>query len=95
MSAPCPEFGFIITVVAREGASQADADAIVADLMTMLDVNGLVGVVGGGRAKTIAVRREGSQATDQDRLLVQDWSIRWSNDANVAIGPIVDLGPSA
>ena len=33
MSAPCPVFGFIITIAARDGASHAEANTIVADLM--------------------------------------------------------------
>jgi hypothetical protein len=95
MSAPCPVFGFVVTITPREVDDPTALDPIIADLMTVLDADGLEGVVGGGGAKTIAVRREGSQATDQDRQLVREWSARWSGAANVTIGPIVDLGSSA
>ena len=82
MSAPCPRFGFIVTLAPEE-------PRIVEDFQRLLTGHGLEAT----RAGTLAfiVSREGSQATNNDREIVRAWSNRWSNVALITVGDLVDL----
>jgi len=91
MSAPCPVFGFLVTV---RLASPGDAGAVVHDLMATLDRNGLT-ATGGHGALDYVVRREGSQTTDDDRDRLREWADRWAGRVTVAVGDLIDLNPAA
>jgi uncharacterized protein YggL (DUF469 family) len=95
MSAPCPVLGFVIRVTLTPSASDADADAIVDDLMAFLENHGLVGAGEGARTLEFVVHREGSQADERDRDTVRDWSARWARSATIDVGPLADLNPAA
>ena len=95
MSAPCPVLGFVIRVALAPSASEADADAIVDDLMAFLENHGLVGAGEGAHTLEFVVHRDGSQADERDRDIVRDWSTRWTQRATIDIGPLTDLNPAA
>ena len=44
-----------------------------------------------GRTREYLIRRDGAQATDEDRTLVRDWASRWASIASVDVGDIVDI----
>ena len=83
MSAPCPRFGFLITLAPQE-------PRIVEDLHRFLTGHGLEAARAGG-ALAFVVTREGGQATNDDREIVRDWSNRWSNVASITVGALVDI----
>jgi len=91
MSAPCPVFGFIVTARLRDARREADLDLLVADLLTVLESNGLVTRQRGRRGVRYAVSREGSQATHADRELVLGWSERWRSVVEIDVSDLVDL----
>jgi len=83
MSAPCPRFGFLVTLAPQE-------PCIVEDLHRFLTGHGLEAVRAAG-ALAFVVTREGGQATNNDREIARDWSNRWSNDASITVGDLVDV----
>jgi uncharacterized protein YggL (DUF469 family) len=95
MSAPCPVLGFVIRVTMNPSAVESDVDALVDDLMSLLERNGLVGAGEGDRTLQFVVHRDGTQAVEQDRAIVEAWSSRWAHRAAIEVGPLADLNPAA
>ena len=73
----------------------SDVDALVDDLMALLENNGLVGAGEGERTLEFVVHRDGTQAVEQDREIIQSWASRWTLRATVDVGPLTDLNPTA
>jgi uncharacterized protein YggL (DUF469 family) len=94
MSAPCPVLGFSIRVSLLDATTDADADAIVDDLMAFLENHGLVGAGEGARTLLFVVHRDGTQADDTDRAMIREWSKRWTGNAAIDVGPLTDLNPA-
>lgn len=94
MSAPCPVLGFVIRVTMNSTAAEPEVDALVDDLMALLETNGLVGAGEGDRTLEFVVHRDGTQAVEQDREIIQSWSSRWTRSAAVDVGPLTDLNPT-
>lgn len=94
MSAPCPILGFIILIELRDSADDAHADALRAALGELLESNGLTLAGGGRRRSRFVVRREGSQATEADRRLVEGWAAERGDVASVTVSDLVDLDPT-
>ena len=91
MSAPCPEFGFIIRIKLKASASDQNASLITTDLISILEQNGLVVGRVGHRALDFVVSREGAQATHSDSELLMDWASRWTDEATISVSDLVDL----
>lgn len=91
MSAPCPTFGFVVTMALRPEIDEADVDALVDDFIDLLESNGLQTGGVGDITLEFVVNRDGGQATDTDRTLVRDWALRWTEKAAIDVGDIVDL----
>ncbi len=83
MSAPCPTFGFTVRL------QRNDADLLSA-LRALLDEHGLESYVVSRAPTTLAVSREGTQATDADRALVVAWAAG-RGDAVTSVSEIIDL----
>jgi hypothetical protein len=64
-------------------------------LTELLDAHGLVASGGGRRQMLFVVGREGSQATEAERALVQRWAVEWSGEAAIAVSDLVDLSPAS
>jgi len=94
MSAPCPVLGFVIRVVLHDSATDSDTDAVVDDLMAFLENHGLVGAGDGARTLQFVVHRDGTQADENDRQMVREWSRRWTTNATIDVGPLTDLNPA-
>ena len=95
MSAPCPILGFTVRVDLHESAaSQREAltEALTALLAT---THGLVASGGGHRQLLFIVTREGSQATEAERQLVERWAAEWNQVATIAVSDLVDLSPAS
>lgn len=94
MSAPCPVLGFVIRVTVNPATAESIVDALIDDLMALLETNGLVGAGEGDRTLQFVVHRDGSQATEHDRQIIAAWSPRWTDRATIDVGPILDLNPT-
>jgi hypothetical protein len=71
--------------------SDAERDAMLDELIAILDQQGLAADGHRGRTMEVRVRRDGSQATDADRAIVRDWAARWTPYVAVDVGDITDL----
>ena len=104
MSAPCPEFGFVLRAIldSSEAEPGASVGAFTGELIELLESNGLTtygavddvhheAVGGNGVAVTFNITRDGAQATDADRRLVAEWANRWATNARVIVSDLVDL----
>jgi hypothetical protein len=90
VSAPCPALAFSVTLILSQDVSDTERDAVVADLIALLDRHGL-SAAHRGRRTELVVRREGSQTTDADRAIVRAWADRWADRLGVDVGDLRDL----
>jgi uncharacterized protein YggL (DUF469 family) len=95
MSAPCPILGFTVLVDLRAPAKDSQRGALTQSLAELLASQGLVSSGGGGRQLLFVVGRDGSQATEAERQLVQRWAAEWSHVAAIAVSDLVDLSPAS
>ena len=91
MSAPCPILGFTVRADLRASVEEAQGEEMVRALMDLLATHGLVASGGGRRQLLFTVSREGSQATEAERQLVQRWAAEWSSVAAITVSDLVDL----
>jgi len=95
MSAPCPILGFTVLADLRASVEEAQGEEMVRALMELLATHGLVAIGGGRRQLLFTVSREGSQATEAERQLVQRWAAEWSSVAAITVSDLVDLSPAS
>jgi len=91
MSAPCPILGFTVLVDLRESAEEAQGEELAQSLTALLAAQGLESSGGGRRQQLFVVSREGSQATEAERQLVERWASEWSDVAEVTVSDLLDL----
>ena len=94
MSAPCPILGFTVRVDLHESAA-SQREALTEALTALLATQGLVASGGGHRQLLFIVTREGSQATEAERQLVERWAAEWNQVATIAVSDLVDLSPAS
>jgi uncharacterized protein YggL (DUF469 family) len=94
MSAPCPILGFTVLVALRE-SGDSQAAAITQSLRELLAAQGLESSGGGRRQLLFVVSREGSQATEAERQLVESWASEWSSIADITVSDLVDLSAAS
>jgi uncharacterized protein YggL (DUF469 family) len=95
MSAPCPILGFTVLVDLHESAEESQAGALTGSLTELLASQGLVSSGGGRRQLLFVVGREGSQATEAERQLVERWAAEWRHVAAISVSDLVDLSPAS
>ena len=95
MSAPCPILGFTVLVDLHESAEESQADVLTQALTELLAAQGLESSGGGRRQRLFVVSREGSQATEAERQLVESWASEWSDVADITVSDLVDLGAAS
>jgi uncharacterized protein YggL (DUF469 family) len=95
MSAPCPILGFTVLVDLHETAEDSQAGALTESLTELLASQGLVSSGGGRRQLLFVVGREGSQATEAERQLVERWAAEWRHVAAISVSDLVDLSPAS
>ena len=94
MSAPCPILSFTVLVALRE-SGDSQAAAITQSLRELLAAQGLESSGGGRRQLLFVVSREGSQATEAERQLVESWASEWSDVADITVSDLVDLSAAS
>ena len=95
MSAACPILGFTVRIGLRESAPESQGAALTQSFTELLATHELVASGGGRRQLLFIVSREGSQATEAERRLVEDWASGWSDVADIAVSDLVDLSPAS
>ena len=94
MSAPCPILGFTVLIDLREPGDESQAGALTQSLAELLESQGLVSSGGGRRQLLFVVGREGSQATEAERQIVERWADEWRDAAAITVSDLVDLSPA-
>lgn len=95
MSAPCPILGFTVRIDLHESADETQAGALTLSLAQLLATQGLVSSGGGRRQMLFVVGREGSQATETERQLVERWADEWRDVAAITVSDLVDLSTAS
>jgi uncharacterized protein YggL (DUF469 family) len=95
MSAPCPILGFTVLVDLHESAGESRAEALTRALTELLAAQGLEASGGGRPQRLFVVSREGSQATEAERQLVESWASEWSDVATITVSDLVDLSAAS
>ena len=91
MSAPCPVYGFVVSVVLDAHTTDAQRTALMDDLIDTLEAGDLLMGGRGDRVLEYVINREGDQATEADRQRVVAWAARWSDRGVITVSDLVDL----
>ena len=92
MTAPCPTFGFIVTLEFRPGTEEELRTSFWDVWIDFLEQRGLYCGGGGGDSCEYVVASDASQATDADRRAVQAWLAARSELSAWRVGELIDLG---
>ena len=95
MSAPCPMLGFTVLIDLHDAVDESRSAVLSRTLTELLDAHGLVASGGGRRQMLFVVSRDGSQATEAERALVQRWASEWRDEAAITVSDLVDLSPAS
>ena len=95
MSAPCPILGFTVLIDLHESAEETQAGALTLSLAQLLSTQWLESSGGGRRQLLFVIGREGSQATEAERQLVEHWAAEWGRVAAITVSDLVDLSPAS
>ena len=90
MSAPCPTYGFVITLRVAPGLDAAASNTLRDAFVAAVEARGL-SAGGGGRLGHHVVSRDGGQAIDADREALRAWAESRPDVVEVTVGPLVDL----
>lgn len=91
MSAPCPAFGFLVTMETRAALGAAARDRLSVAWRGFLATRGLTCSGGGEDVRTFVVRSEAAQATDTDRAAVRAWLASRDELRAAHVGDLIDL----
>ena len=86
--------GFTVLVNLDDSVEESQSAALTQSLTDLLATHGLVASGGGRRQLLFVVSREGSQATEAERQLVERWASEWRHAASIAVSDLVDLSPA-
>jgi uncharacterized protein YggL (DUF469 family) len=90
MSAPCPTFAFLVEI--EIDPQTRDQDRLWRELMTFVEQRGLLADGGRGhRLWTYRIHGEGTQATNADRVALENWLVKRAEVRNVRVGELFDL----
>lgn len=95
MAAPCPVFGFLLDFEIDPATTEAASERLWNRFTSLIRDQGLV--CNGGAVRhtwSHVIHREGSQATDADRTMLEAWARAQPEILVVRAGPLVDLGDS-
>lgn len=91
MTAPCPTFGFVVSIEYRTEFDEA-ARALFWDAwIEFLEQRGLYCGGGGGDTQEYVIASDASQATDSDRTAIRDWLGRRPELCGFRVGELIDL----
>lgn len=91
MTAPCPTFGFVVSVTFAPASDDAARSAFWAAWNEFLEQRGLYCGGGGGDTQEYVVASEASQATNIDREAVRAWLAGRRELSDARMGELIDL----
>jgi uncharacterized protein YggL (DUF469 family) len=91
MTAPCPSFGFIATIVLAPGVDDSARAQFWREWLEFLEARGLYSGGGGGDSPEYVVASEAAQATDADREAVRAWLAGRRELSRFSVGELIDL----
>ena len=91
MTAPCPSFGFLVTLAFRLGMDEHRRRAFRDTWIEFLEQRGLYCAGGGGDSGEYVVASDASQATDTDRRAVEAWIAQRPELSAWNVGELIDL----
>ena len=91
MTAPCPSFGFIVTVELRQELGDTEHARFWNAWVAFLESRGLYCGGGGGETHEYVVASEASQATDVDRAAARSWLAVRPELRGWNVGELIDL----
>ena len=91
MTAPCPSFGFIVTMEPRAHLDATARERLWADWLAFIERRGLYCAGGGGDSLEYVIASEASQATDADRAAVEAWLAARDDLRAWRVGELIDL----
>jgi uncharacterized protein YggL (DUF469 family) len=96
MTAPCPTFGFLVTMDPRAELGASARAPLWDDWIALLEARGLY-CTGGQRGERLAcvVASEASQATENDRLAIDAWLASRPELQHWDVGQLEDLEQDA
>ncbi|HEX2781516.1 MAG TPA: 50S ribosome-binding protein YggL [Gemmatimonadaceae bacterium] len=95
MSAPCPEFGFAVTIEPPGGPGPRERPTFDEALAALLASRGLSVEAGRAGMRRFIVRSEASQATDADREAVRAWLAARPDVRDARVSDLIDLREAA
>ena len=91
MTAPCPTYGFVVTIAFAPECDQDTHSAFSDALIELLEAHGLYCAGGGGDTQEYVVASEATQATDADRKMVEAWLAGRRDLTRWEVGRLIDL----
>jgi uncharacterized protein YggL (DUF469 family) len=91
VSAPCPSYGFAITVRLAPGLDDGASGALWDAFIAAVEARGLSAGGGGDQLWHHVISRDGGQAIDADREALRAWAEARPDIVEVSVGPLVDL----
>jgi uncharacterized protein YggL (DUF469 family) len=91
MTAPCPNFGFVVRIARPPELADEERAAFWAAWIGFLESRGLCCTGGGGESEEYVVASDAAQATHLDREAVHAWLAGRSDVEHVCLGELIDL----
>jgi uncharacterized protein YggL (DUF469 family) len=91
MTAPCPSFGFVVTLELRAEIGASGRAQFWEAWIDFLGSRGLYSSGGGGDTRDYVVASEATQATDADRVAILDWLGGRGEPRAYRVGELIDL----
>ena len=91
MTAPCPTYGFVASIIFVPGLEDAARGQFWDAWTALLEARGLYCGGGGGDTQEYVVASEASQATDADRDAVRAWLAGRGELSGYGVGELIDL----
>ena len=91
MTAPCPSYGFVVTIAFAPECDEDTRSVFSHALIELLEGHGLYCAGGGGDAQEYVVAGEATQATDADRKVIEAWLAARRDLSHWEVGQLIDL----
>lgn len=91
MTAPCPNFGFVVRIALLSSLADDERAAFWAAWTRFLESRGLGCSGVGGETREYVVASDASQATQADREAVHAWLAGRAAVEDVRLGELIDL----
>jgi uncharacterized protein YggL (DUF469 family) len=96
MSPACPVFGFRVDLRALDGSATTRDRLERLLAATVIDPRGLIlDRVSDGPTRSLLIRSEAGQATNEDRVAVLEWARTRRAEATIDVGDVQDVGTLA